>query len=180
MIAAVDLTEDVSLRPLTMSDANELAAAYRRNRSHLAQWEPSRSEEFFTEARQAEDIATRIASGAAGTGFSLGLFDSTTIIGRFNLGGVVRGPFQSAGLGYWIDARYTGRGLATAAVGAMVRAARDDLGLHRLEASTLTHNRASQRVLVKAGFQQIGTAPRYLQIAGEWQDHDLFQTILHS
>lgn len=179
MIATLDIAEGVALRPLTIGDANELAAAYRRNRSYLTPWEPNRSEDFFTEARQADDIATRIALSEADTGCSLGLFESTTIIGRFNLGGVVRGPFQSAGLGYWVDGQYVGRGLATAAVRAIVRAAREDLGLHRLEASTLTHNQASQRVLVKAGFQQIGMAPRYLHIAGRWQDHNLYQTILH-
>lgn len=161
-----------------MGDANELAAAYRRNRSHLAPWEPDRSEDFFTEARQAEDIAARIAASEAGAGCSLGLFRGATIIGRFNLAGVVRGPFQSAGLGYWIGGQDVGRGLATAAVRAIVRAAREDLGLHRLEASTLTHNQASQRVLVKAGFEQIGMAPQYLHIAGRWQDHNLHQTIL--
>lgn len=56
--------------------------------------------------------------------------------------------------------------------------ARDELGLHRIEASTLLHNAASQRVLLKAGFQQIGMAPRYLQIAGKWQDHYLYQVVL--
>ena len=74
---------------------------------------------------------------------------------------------------------FTGRGLASAVVRATVDLARDDLGLHRLEASTLVHNLASQRVLGHAGFEQTGLAPRYLQIAGQWQDHKLFQKILH-
>ncbi|WP_308215262.1 GNAT family N-acetyltransferase [Pseudarthrobacter sulfonivorans] len=54
-----------------------------------------------------------------------------------------------------------------------------DLGLHRLEASTLLHNVGSQRVLQKAGFRHIGMAPQYLRIAGKWQDHNLYQVILH-
>lgn len=54
-----------------------------------------------------------------------------------------------------------------------------ELRLHRLEASTLLHNIGSQRVLEKAGFERIGMAPKYLRIAGEWQDHALFQIILH-
>jgi ribosomal-protein-alanine N-acetyltransferase len=65
-------------------------------------------------------------------------------------------------------------------VRAIVTAAREELGLHRLEASTLTHNHASQSVLRKAGFEQIGFAPRYLRIAGRWQDHNLYQVILHA
>lgn len=51
--------------------------------------------------------------------------------------------------------------------------------VHRKEASTLLHNAGSQRVLLKAGFRQIGMAPRYLKIAGKWQDHNLYQVVLH-
>jgi [ribosomal protein S5]-alanine N-acetyltransferase len=74
---------------------------------------------------------------------------------------------------------YAGRGLASTAVQMIVEIARDELGLHRIEASTLLHNVASQRVLLKSGFQQIGMAPRYLQIAGKWQNHNLYQVVLH-
>lgn len=172
--------EGVVLRPLVMSDARELAAAYRRNRAHLAPWEPLRPDRFFTQEGQEEDIAARIASSEAGTGCSLGVLHGDRIVGRFNLAGIVRGPFESAGLGYWVDRDVTGRGVATAAVRAIVTAAREELGLHRLEASTLTHNHASQSVLRKAGFEQIGLAPRYLRIAGRWQDHNLYQVILHA
>ena len=66
----------------------------------------------------------------------------------------------------------------TAAVDAVLTVARDDLHLHRVEAATLLHNAASQRILLRAGFERIGLAPRYLRIAGEWQDHALFQRIL--
>jgi len=48
-----------------------------------------------------------------------------------------------------------------------------------VEAGTLPHNLASQGVLLSAGFEQIGTAPRYLFIAGRWQDHHLYQRLLH-
>jgi ribosomal-protein-alanine N-acetyltransferase len=32
-------------------------------------------------------------------------------------------------------------------------------------------------VLRRSGFTPIGVAPRYLRIAGEWQDHLLFQLL---
>ena len=53
------------------------------------------------------------------------------------------------------------------------------LGLHRVEAGTLVHNVASQRVLLRTGFSQYGLAPKFLFIAGDWQDHILFQRILY-
>lgn len=156
-----------------------LSSAYLRNREHLKPWEPLRADEFFTERFQREDIERKLAAGATDESLPLALVGDREIVGRFNLAGVSRGPFQSAGLGYWIDRDHQGRGLASAAVHAIVTAAREELGLHRVEASTLVHNMSSQRVLMKNGFQKIGMAPQYLQIAGEWQDHNLYQVILH-
>jgi ribosomal-protein-alanine N-acetyltransferase len=85
------------------------------------------------------------------------------------------GPFRSANLGFWVAQRLNGKGLATRAVGEAVEIAFGELGLHRLEAGTLVNNVASQRVLEKNRFERIGLAPRYLQIAGEWRDHLLYQ-----
>ncbi|MDD0857622.1 GNAT family protein [Arthrobacter alpinus] len=75
---------------------------------------------------------------------------------------------------------YTGRALACATVQAIVESARVDLGLHRIETSTLLDNTGSQRVLLKSGVQQSGMAPQYLKIAGKRQDHNLYQMLLHS
>jgi [ribosomal protein S5]-alanine N-acetyltransferase len=37
--------------------------------------------------------------------------------------------------------------------------------------------RASQRILLRTGFAQYGMAPKYLKIAGRWQDHLMFQLL---
>ena len=50
-------------------------------------------------------------------------------------------------------------------------------GLPGLQAGTLVDNVASQRVLTKNGFGEIGLAPRYLQIDGAYRDHILFQLL---
>ncbi|PKV86004.1 GNAT family N-acetyltransferase [Streptomyces sp. TLI_146] len=160
------------LRPASPADASALAAAYVRNRDHLRPWEPHRPESFFTEAGQKE----RLLDAAAPRWL---LTEGELVIGQATLSGVARGPFCSASLGYWIDGAHTGRGLATRLVEEVCRAAREELGLHRVEAGTVLANTASQRVLAKAGFTEIGVAPRYLHIDGAWRDHRLFQRILH-
>ena len=70
-----------------------------------------------------------------------------------------------------------GRGLATASVAEMVTVDFREEGLHRLEAGTIPENVRSQAVLLRNGFEQYGCAPRYLSIAGRWQDHLLFQRL---
>src|SRR5215469_16382401 len=84
------------------------------------------------------------------------------------------GALQSASVGYWVSKSHNGRGLATAAVADIITIAFRELGLHRLQAETLLHNTASQRVLTRTGFRPFGIAPSYLKIAGKWQDHVLF------
>ena len=37
-----------SIRPPRIEDAEAMAAAYQRNREHLAPWDPVRPEEFYT------------------------------------------------------------------------------------------------------------------------------------
>ncbi|TVU63847.1 GNAT family N-acetyltransferase [Paenarthrobacter nitroguajacolicus] len=170
--------EQVLIRPLEVSDADALAAAYLRNREHLAPWEPKRAEPFFTTAGQESVIQDKLALSEAGSELPWVVATGKDIIGMITLTGIVRGPFLNANLGYWIDEAWTGRGAASGAVSAVVMMAAEDLGLHRIQAATLVHNGASQAVLKRCGFEKIGLASDYLRIAGEWQDHVLFQRIL--
>ena len=104
------------------------------------------------------------------------LDDSDGVVGRITLNGIVRGPFQSCSVGYWLAERATGRGLATAAVREMKRVAfearaaprrgRDPGPQHRLAAGA-----GSQRRV------RFGLAPKYLHIAGAWRDHLMFQAL---
>jgi ribosomal-protein-alanine N-acetyltransferase len=172
------LTSTVRVRVLHRSDAGRLAEAYQRNREHLAPWEPLRAEEFFTAEGQAASIESKLGLFIAGSDVPWVLMDGARVVGVMNLSGIVRGPFLSAHLGYWVDKEMTGRGIGSAALEFAVQTARTELGLHRLQAATLPHNAASQKILKRAGFEEIGLAAEYLRIAGSWQDHVLFQRIL--
>lgn len=166
-------------RLLESSDANELTELLINNRDFLGPWEPLRDDEFFTAAKQSEITHTALTAYAAGSMVPFIIFNGDgNIAGRLNINGIVRGAFQSAALGYWVGQSENGAGLATAAVADAVEYAATELKLHRLQAETLLHNERSQRVLEKNGFTRYGLAPDYLKIAGEWQEHILFQKIL--
>lgn len=167
-----------STRPVTLDDVPVLTDLVRANRQLLAPWEPLRPEEYFTTAGQAAVVQDALAAAAAGTGaLHLVLDEDGTVVGRVTLSGIVRGALQSAALSYWIGERHQNRGHATAAVGAMVRLAFEEVSLHRLQAEILPRNIASQRVLARHGFTRFGTAPSYLKIAGRWQDHEMYQLL---
>ena len=71
----------------------------------------------------------------------------------------------------WVDREHAGAGLVPEGVVLIMRFGFDQLGLHRLEASIVPRNRASRRVAEKLGLREEGTALRFLQIRGVWEDH---------
>ena len=100
-----------------------------------------------------------------------------SVVGRVTLSDITRGTFSSGHLGYWVSESHNVRGLATAAVAEILDIAFNELGLHRVEAGTIPHNVRSRAVLERNGFVRFGYAPSYLKIAGEWQDHVLYQAL---
>ncbi|GAA4455936.1 GNAT family N-acetyltransferase [Phytohabitans houttuyneae] len=167
----------VTTRLVRLDDVPAITDLVKTNREFLAPWEPARDEDYFTEETQRAIVETGLAAYERGTGVPHLILDGGELVGRINLNDIVRGPFQSCHLGYWVAESANGRGVATAAVAAIVRVAFEEMGLHRIQAGTLVHNAGSQKVLARNGFVQFGTAPQYLSIAGRWQTHDLFQLI---
>ncbi|HZX03311.1 GNAT family protein [Kribbella sp.] len=180
MIAPRPLTPDVELRIASVDDAPALAAAQILSREHLRRWEPVRTEKWFTTEGQLERMNYQLERYKNGHVVPWVLASGSRIVGAITLSDLVPGPFRSASLGYWVSVDSIGQGLATRAVEAVASIADSELKLHRIEASTLTGNVASQRVLERTGFQQIGMAPTYLHIDGYWQDCNLYQKILNN
>ena len=163
---------------MTPDDASVLAELLHVNRDFLAPWEPLRNDDYFTEGGQRMVIDAALEHHVQGSALPHVILDhARRVVGRITLNGIVRGPFQSCSMGYWVSAAVNGRGLATAAVQEIKRAAFEELGLHRIQAETLRHNVGSRLVLERNGFVRIGMAPTYLKIAGQWQDMDMFQVV---
>ena len=159
-------------------DAASLARLLTDNRDFLAPTEPYRDESYYSEAGQRELVDDLLTKHEAGTSLPHVILDEQgELVGRITLNEIVRGPFQSSSVGYWVAQSVNGRGIATAALARIAEIAFDDLGLHRLQAGTLEDNHASQKVLARNGFQRFGLAPAYLKIAGRWQDHILWQRL---
>ena len=167
----------VVIRVVSADDAEAFADLLNRNRVFLAPWDPVRDEAYFTVEGQRTLLTRSLRRLGQGLDWPGVITVDDVPVGRVNLNNLIRGAFCSADLGYWVDQAHNGRGVATAAVAALVQLAFTELGLHRIQAGTLLHNRGSQRVLERNGFTPIGIAPRYLQIAGRWQDHLLFQRL---
>jgi ribosomal-protein-alanine N-acetyltransferase len=165
----------VSLREAAVADAELLAHLYSRHRSFLEPFEPARPPAFFTIAGQRLRLEERVRQRLTGGSHLFLIVAAGEVVGTISLSNVVGGPFRSGNVGYWVAPDWSGQGIATAALGLAASEAFGSIGLHRLEAGTLLHNVASQRVLEKNGFRRLGVARSYLEIAGRYQDHLLFE-----
>lgn len=179
------VTPRLVLRAPRTSDVADLRRHLRENAEHLRPWNPSPvpGEDPVSLTSLSAQILRQRRQWKRGEAYVLfvtarderGTRDAREpLLGRVAFTGVVRGVFQNAYLGYWMDARNLGRGLMTEAVHAALRFAFEDALLHRVQAAIMPHNAPSLRVAEKLGFRYEGDAPRYLFIGGDWQLHRIF------
>ena len=166
----------IALRAFAPGDVAELTGLRVRNRAFLAPWEPRRSEGFFTESGQRAEIERDRHEWAADRTYAFAIVERPggAMRGRVALANVVRGAWENATLGYFVDEVVGGRGVATEAVALALRFAFGPCRLHRVQAAVMPKNARSRRVLEKNGFRHEGFSPRYLRLDGEWRDHNLF------
>ncbi|MCM8711961.1 GNAT family N-acetyltransferase [Clostridium sp. SYSU_GA19001] len=169
--------QNIELRLLTPENANDILEYYKRNREYLKPFEPARDESFYTLELQKRDIIENYKQFLNGTSVNLGIFKNDKFIGKIRVSNIVMGIFKNAFVGYSIDKNEQGKGYMKEALRLTIKYAFEELGLHRIEATTLVDNIKSQAVLLGCGFKEIGVSEKYLFINGEWRDHKIFYRI---
>lgn len=170
-------TERLALRNLTPENTEEMLDYYIRNEEHLRQYEPTRDSGFYTYEGQKEILTESFRQFIDGTSIDLGIFKDEKLIGKIKLSNIVYGILRNAFVGYSIDKEHQGKGYMKEALNTVCSYAFEEMGLHRLEASTLMENSKSQGVLKACGFNELGISEKYLYINGEWRDHKIFYKV---
>lgn len=170
-------TERLALRNLTPENTEEMLDYYIRNEEHLRQYEPTRDSGFYTYDGQKEILTESFRQFIDGTSIDLGIFKDEKLIGKIKLSNIVYGILRNAFVGYSIDKEHQGKGYMKEALNTVCSYAFEEMGLHRLEASTLMDNSRSQGVLKACGFNELGISEKYLYINGEWRDHKIFYKV---
>lgn len=167
-------TERLVLRQLTPADAAMVADYGHRSREFHLPWDPVRPTSFWEPAVVGERLGNELDMAEQDRSLTFYLAsqaDPERIVGRIALNNIIRGAFQSCTVGYGLAPEATGRGYMTEALGEAVRVAFDELLLHRVEANVIPRNTRSIAVAERCGFEHEGISPRYLKIAGRWEDH---------
>ena len=163
------------LRPIRSSDARAWREVRARNGEWLRPWEatlpPGSSPPAASFPAMVRDVRRQARRGQ-GMPFVLTLDDR--LAGQVTVTGITWGSARWAQVGYWIDREHAGQGATPVAVALVVDHCFTAVGLHRIEIAIRPENSNSLRVVEKLGIREIGYAPRYLHIDGDWRDHRLF------
>jgi len=171
----VTLTEgDVTLRPHRRNDARPWREVRLANQDWLEPWEATAIVPWehrhelsdFAEMMRAQRKMMKL-----GQVMPFALLYKGKFAGQLTVGGIVRGAFYSATIGYWVDKRVAGHGVMPTAVAMASDFCFFSAGLHRIEINIRPENAASRRVVEKLGFREEGFHPRFLHINGSWRDH---------
>jgi ribosomal-protein-alanine N-acetyltransferase len=168
----------VGLRPLRMRDAPAWTEVRVRNEQWLSPWEGRPSSQpaaTWAERHSAVVFAAMLRNvrreARAGRTLPLAITYDGRLAGQVTASNVVRGAFDSASVGYWVDGAVAGRGVLPTALAMLVDHCFGPVGLHRIEANIRPENAASRRVVEKLGFREEALHLRYLFIDGAWRDH---------
>ncbi|MFN8077616.1 MAG: GNAT family protein [Kineosporiaceae bacterium] len=169
-------TERLLLRPLQHGDEDALFALF-GDPQVMRYWN---TPPWVDPARASAMIASDAEAAADGSALRLGIvpLGAGTVVGTVSLFALDHANRRGE-VGYALRYDCWGRGYATEAVGALVRWAFGELGLHRLEADIDPRNTASAAVLTRLGFRLEGVLRERWFVAGEVSDSAMYGLLAH-
>ena len=172
-------SDNVYLRQLKLSDAENLLQLLVENKEFFEPFSPNRSSNYYSLEKQKELIKAWEQKSKENIKYQFGIFlkKNQKLLGTISLFQIIRGPLQSALIGYYLDQKNNGNGYTTEAVNLVIDYAFRTLSLHRIEAGVMPHNIGSIRVLEKAGFHKEGIAKQNIKINDRWENHQVLAII---
>lgn len=169
----------VGIRSLRMRDAGTWQQLRGAHVDWLGPWEatlPPDTQPPFASHRAM--VRAMLARAKSGQSLPFAVTWEGEMVGLLTVNGIALGSSRSANLGYWVARTHAGRGIIPTAVALICDHLFETAQLHRIEIAIRPENERSLRVVQKLGFTEVGLAPSYLHIAGQWRDHRLFQMVV--
>jgi RimJ/RimL family protein N-acetyltransferase len=162
-----------TLRPFRMSDARAIAQNINDReiaRNLLTVPHPYK----IRDARKHLRLTLKHDRKRKRTRYSFALDMGGEVIGSISL---FKTRDHRAEIGYWLTRRFWGQGIMTRAVKKVTAFAFRDLGLHRVYAHVFYFNKASMRVLRKAGYVKEGILRKHEKKGSRHIDSYLFAKV---
>ena len=165
--------DNLVINLIQMEDSKSVVDYVNENRSFLQPWEPTRKENYYTEAGWLQRIQqiSQLQHHGMYYQFLIREFGESEILGTIIYQNFVHFPSHSAVVGYALSEHAQGRGIMTRCLGVTNQWVMEKHNLHRIQAAYMERNHRSAAVLETLGFKHEGIAEGFLLINGQWEDH---------
>ncbi|HSW97901.1 MAG TPA: GNAT family protein [Candidatus Saccharimonadales bacterium] len=146
--------EDIELKTFTLDLANQLFHLIDKNRDQVGEWLI-----WVDKTISVEDVEKLIhewnVRKEKGEGMNFGIWYKAKLIGYISYAYIDK-ENRKAGLAYWLDSDYQGKGIITKACKALIEYGFNELNLHRIEISCAEGNSKSRAIPERLGFTEEG------------------------
>ncbi len=166
------IEEGPELRLLEEQHEEELFALTNQNRQYLREWLPWLDNNKSLEDTE-EFIRDSLEQFRSNNGFQLGIWSQgelAGVIGYHKIDWVNR----ATSIGYWLGARFQGKGLMTRACRALTSYAFKELKLNRVEIRCAVKNRKSRAIPIRLGFKEEGVIREAEWLYDRFVDHVVY------
>jgi ribosomal-protein-serine acetyltransferase len=164
-----DASSGIAIVPVSVDHAPMLAALVAQDREHLNAYLPMVATLSSAEAAAAH-LSAAVACASAGVAFEWHLFAGDTLRGAVRLKDVDH-ENRKASIGYFVDSRFAGKGIATSAVRTVLAWCFGPLDLNRIELRCASCNAPSIRTAERLGFVREGLLRQDEFLNGVFVDH---------
>lgn len=149
-----DVDEEISLRMLSIRDADALFQLTDQSREYLREWLP-----WVDETKTIDDSRSFIKNSfqiyAERSGLTAGIFYKGELAGIAGFNSF-DWKNQIGYIGYWLSADYQGHGIMTRVVRALTNHAFNEFGLNRVDIRAAFENKRSRAIPERLGFTEEG------------------------
>jgi RimJ/RimL family protein N-acetyltransferase len=165
---------ELLIRRIGPDDFEDLREYWSNPESNRYNWGPYTDDQVVATIEAQGEVEV----GGPGAALILAVVLDGKVIGDCQL--TVTSPDDCQGeIGFTFNPQFTGRGLATRAVAAVLGFGFVQLGLHRIEATTDARNERSSRLMERAGMRREGHFIHSSNSNGEWVDDYVYALLDH-
>lgn len=166
---------EVTLCDPISEQANELFSLIENNRDFLRPWMA-----WAPYVASAQDslrfLEEAISKNTSKDSITKVIMADDRIVGTVSLDEIKRNN-GSASLGYWIDQRLQGRGVAYRSASHIIKLGFAELSLNKVVARCAVHNERSERLIVRLGFKEEGILRQNERVGDALYDQKIFSLL---
>ncbi len=168
----LDIDEEMTLRMLSIRDANRLFELIDSSRQYLEEWLP-----WLNDSKNLQDVKTSITNSfhtyANRLELRAGIFIDNLLVGIISFNEF---DWQNniGYIGYWLAEDYQGKGIMTKAVSALIDYGFTELNLNKIDIRTAFENKKSQAIPKRLNFKLEGQLRQAEWLGNHYVDHLVF------